>query len=583
MRFVERLRYTRVGIGEESRREHSNCEIRIEDAASFSTEVQAKQDDDVGLQARVIGRPSGHVVDDSVEPLVLRQALFLERDEVSVRDACSVRGHERTLPWRESQWTVESRLVPSKNIQRYPTKSPWAYRRHRLTLDLSTASMIQLPAMNDDRKFQKEFYQALTDEPITDPTDKTYVRLYDDPAFAPLDPVEQLAKAIEFTTGNSVQLLSGYRGTGKTTELHRLKTRLSADQYKIVHVDMEKYLNMATPVDVTDFLLAIACAFSDELEKAFLLDKDPRRETVFAPIIHFFTKTDIKIPEFSVGGVKAYLKSDESFRSKLHGRMAEHLETLVGELRNFLQQCKQALQQRWGQYIEVVLLVDSIEHLHGNYENSKQVQDSVNTLFNVHAERLRLPYVHVVYTMPPYLAVLAPNVGQNYGTQAVQIFPAVKVQERDGQPHQAGVRALRRLIEERAKKCGGWRRLFETQEQFDHVIHKSGGNIRGLLRMLRQIILAAKSIPVSDETVQLALNQLCMEFLPIANDDARWLSAIARTHTVDLPETDKLPHLARFFQSHLVLCYPNGPMWYDVHPLVRELILKQADEREQLE
>lgn len=34
--------------------------------------------------------------------------------------------------------------------------------------------------------------------------------------------------------------------------------------------------------------------------------------------------------------------------------------------------------------------------------------------------------------------------------------------------------------------------------------------------------------------------------------------------------------LARFFDTHLVLCYRNGDEWYDVHPLVSEQVCKQA-------
>ena len=33
---------------------------------------------------------------------------------------------------------------------------------------------------------------------------------------------------------------------------------------------------------------------------------------------------------------------------------------------------------------------------------------------------------------------------------------------------------------------------------------------------------------------------------------------------------------ARFLDTHLVLCYRNGAEWYDVHPLVRDLVLEQA-------
>ena len=68
----------------------------------------------------------------------------------------------------------------------------------------------------DDRIFLKRFFQNLLDQSL-DPSDERYVPLYEDPAFADEDPVQRLAHAIEWTS-ESVQLLSGYRGTGKSTE-----------------------------------------------------------------------------------------------------------------------------------------------------------------------------------------------------------------------------------------------------------------------------------------------------------------------------------------------------------------------------
>ena len=67
------------------------------------------------------------------------------------------------------------------------------------------------------------------------------------------------------------------------------------------------------------------------------------------------------------------------------------------------------------------------------------------------------------------------------------------------------------------------------------------------------------------------------EFLPIANDDAQWLAGVARTHQAELQSLDRLPALARIFDTHLVLCYRNGDDWYDVHPLVAEQVRKQVE------
>ena len=111
---------------------------------------------------------------------------------------------------------------------------------------------------SDDKNFLKSFYRQLRDRPL-EPDDPMYLPLYSDSALAPADPVEQLTPAIEWGDGlESVQLFSGFRGTGKSTELRRLRARLqSQGQYKVVLCDMQQYINLTTEIDVSDFLLAV--------------------------------------------------------------------------------------------------------------------------------------------------------------------------------------------------------------------------------------------------------------------------------------------------------------------------------------
>ena len=94
--------------------------------------------------------------------------------------------------------------------------------------------------------------------------------------------------------------------------------------------------------------------------------------------------------------------------------------------------------------------------------------------------------------------------------------------------------------------------------------------------LLRDVALRARTLPVPERAVETTINQIRSEFLPIANDDAQWLAEVARTHQAELQSLDRLPSLARFFDTHLVLCYRNGEEWYDVHPLVAEQVRKQA-------
>ena len=75
--------------------------------------------------------------------------------------------------------------------------------------------------MDNPRAFLKSFFQAVSDKPL-DADDDRYVGIYADTIALRDDPVKLLARDIEYSPGESVQLLSGFRGTGTSTELKRL-------------------------------------------------------------------------------------------------------------------------------------------------------------------------------------------------------------------------------------------------------------------------------------------------------------------------------------------------------------------------
>lgn len=120
----------------------------------------------------------------------------------------------------------------------------------------------------------RKLYQNLRDEPI-ERTDPRYVELFEDPRLSSVDPVARLSRCIQFAGRDSSQLFRGHRGTGKSTQLLRLKHELEqVADYKVVVCDMEKYLPMTDEVEVVDFLLGAAGALSEALSGPELLGDD---------------------------------------------------------------------------------------------------------------------------------------------------------------------------------------------------------------------------------------------------------------------------------------------------------------------
>lgn len=431
-----------------------------------------------------------------------------------------------------------------------------------------------------DWDFLGDFFRRLGDPGMAlDPdSDERYVAIYGEgPEAVDGDPVEDLARAISWSGGESVQLLAGFRGTGKSTELRRLKSRLESEGKEVLLLDMEEHMNMTTPIDITDFLIVLAGAAGDELAARDKLKTNPLEEGYWTRFVAFLKRTNITFENIGIptaANLKLELHNNPTFRQQIQKRLAGQVGTLHQDVCKFFQECVEALRNAKGRpALEVVVIVDSLDHIRGAYAVADEVHASVESLFSSHAQRLKIPNVHLVYTVPHYLKVRYPNIGSLYGQGSVPMFPAIKIREtRSLKLHANNLRALRRIVLAR----GNALKLLGTEERLRKVILMSGGHLRDLLRLLRGIALSAKSVPIDDATLEVAINKLRWELVPISDENAIWLAEIAQSHEVGLADNKRLPQLATFFDTNVVLCYADSPEWYDVHPLVREIVMEQA-------
>lgn len=445
----------------------------------------------------------------------------------------------------------------------------------------------------DDRGFVRGLYQLVADRPLEP----------DDPLYEPLheqhdqdDPVAIMQNRIELADVQTMQLFSGFSGSGKTTELFRLRRNLQAQGYVVLYADALTYVNQVEPLTIADMLMVAAGAFNDALRDD--LNIDLKQESFWDRLTRFVEQTELRLRggdaklEYSspgnsvLGGIKAglsiraELKTGSSFRRQLQDFLTAHLVQLQRDVKQFFEDGAKAIWAAKGEEVQIVFILDQLEQLRGDYRNWQSVIRSVQQLFSVHLDRLRMPYVHCVYSVPAWLAFLAPR------PPDLTLLPTTQLWNHDPgrSPYPRGREMFRRLVRHRLSDADAVR-LFGpagsgAESPIERLIGVCGGHVRDLLRMIQEILARVNTLPVDGNVVDRVIAAARRDFLPIALDDARLLHDIGEKQNLEPETLDEvaIERLSRFFNTHLVMYFEDGEPWYDTHPLIRDEVQRIVDE-----
>ncbi|WP_089727930.1 hypothetical protein [Candidatus Thiosymbion oneisti] len=414
----------------------------------------------------------------------------------------------------------------------------------------------------------------------------------DDPYYVPIlqgmpdkDPILMLWQRLDWSESESVNLLTGFRGNGKSTELRRLKQLLETNSgAKVFLVNMLDFLLMTKPLELSDFVLSLMTALGQAVEQ----DTGLRALTHgYWERLQNFLTSEVQLNEFKLDFTPAKLglklKNEPDFKERIQNHLRGHLSRLIEDAKNYVVDLVQAIRKEAGDPdLKVVLLVDSVEQIRGVGTEAQQVHESVVDLFSGQADKLDFPQLHLVYTVPPYLQALSPNQGRALGGHPIVSWPNVHVRDRKGNDDAAGLAIMEAIIDQRQ---AGWRDVIPP-DILRRLAIRTGGDLRDFFRLIRECVvtlstarLAQPDSSLDEEMVKRVEEQLRNELLPLAADDARWLARIHVAKDTGLETTDDLPDLARFLDGNLIMNYLNGEPWYDIHPLLLEEIKRHADDR----
>lgn len=382
---------------------------------------------------------------------------------------------------------------------------------------------------NEDKQLLKHSYRQCDPREPLQPDDPRYQPIYSGGHCE--DPVARLRTRIEWAGAESLQLFSGFRGSGKTTELFRLRRDLKINHAVVLYADALEYLNPSEPLDISDLLLVLAGAFSDSLKNDHQIDFGTDSWWVRAK--NYLTRTSVEVKEVQAGlkagiDIKLALKESSTFRQKLRAFLETRLGDLKKEVGRFIEDGVKALRAKHQDDTRVVLIFDQLEQISGSASNENEVIASVERIFARHLKTLQLPLIHAIYTVPPWLPLVLPG-------EDIELLPSLPLWKHHADRSRAeGVwNAARKLIGLRLGEDGFGRLFGHGPTSADALIEASGGQFRDLLRLVREVLVRVETqtqkLPASKQVIEAAIQRVREQYLPLSDEDAKRLSLIEKT------------------------------------------------------
>lgn len=365
-------------------------------------------------------------------------------------------------------------------------------------------------------------------------------------------------------------LIIGHRGCGKSTELKQIQGYLEEQDLFCVYFDAENMLDV-NDIEYLDVLLTIARVVHERLEEAGIHlpdDKLRHLDDWFADVIltrteyesyeaalrtEFGVDVDTLLLRFLVAAT-GVLRSGGKQRKEVRKQINQELNVFLQRLNDLLTLAQRNVAH--AEYEGLVVIVDGLEKM--PYRSIGNGQSNHSVFFVQHAEALKKPNCHILYTVPISLK-MNQNLGDAFPEDSV--IPMVTIEPR-------GKERLKEVIEKRVSIED----IFEREEDVDRLVDISGGSLRDLLRVIRFACDRAEDT-IGSQEVERAIQKLVRQYdYQVRTDDLNALLEVEDTHRLPLTEES-----ARLLHQRIVLEYFNeqGQRRHAIHPAVRRIDIVQ--------
>lgn len=387
--------------------------------------------------------------------------------------------------------------------------------------------------------------------------------------------IEELEQLVEDSpNGDGKIIFTGHRGCGKSTLLAEF-SRQFHDRYFVVLFSISDTIEMSD-VNHINILFAIAVNLMYEAEARKVEIPQSTKDALYK---WFATRTKTEElnleAESSVGFdllklISTKLKADAAVRYEIKQEFERKITDLVARINEI------AALVRLASNKDVLVIIDDLDKLE---------LGRVNDIYRDNIKALCLPNFRIIYTIP--IAVLRdkflrPLIETETNDQIV-VMPVLKLFEK-GKSRQPGSKprseAQDVLCEILNKRIAD--DLIEIPAA-EKIVLNSGGVLRELIRIANECCRIClrlirrkpgEAVIIDDDILDKAINSIRNDFaVPLGKLDYEILRI---TYENFIPDDPKDPEFLDLLHGLYVLEYRNRQNWYDVHPIVVELLKEQG-------
>ncbi|MGV0024699.1 P-loop NTPase fold protein [Phormidesmis priestleyi] len=385
--------------------------------------------------------------------------------------------------------------------------------------------------------------------------------------------IEELVQLVEDSgAADSKIIFSGHRGCGKSTLLAEFsRSPLLGDGYFVVLFSIAQVIEMSD-VDHINILFAIALNLMVEAEKNQVEILKSTQDAIYQWFAEQ-TTTDFKeLKGEAKAGinlldiVSLQLQTNAGVRKEIKQKFERNTSELVSQL-NIIAATLQAATKK-----TILVIIDDLDKLELSV---------VRPIFRDSIKTLCLPGFHIIYTIP--MATLRdkeilPVLETETNNQMVRM-PVLKLFKQEESHNPSAVpkaEVMDTLCEILHKRIPD--RLLDRQTAEKMIVY-SGGVLRELIRIANECCRICLRLIRRDLTQPIKIDEAILEEAvnKLRNDFALRLGKVdyeilPKIYTEFMPDDPTQKEFLDLLHGLHVLEYRNRRDWYDVHPIVVELL-----------